>query len=157
VSHLLTTFFWNNASFSGGSQLNMGPFFVGTLNKLFRAEVRGQINYQGFTLSGTGVLANSPAWGLQQIAHGTSAQDVITSSDNDSWLMRRQTGSEDVLTAWTPTTNNGAVYVSNAIADDWAGQLAVGAATDLYLSIKTSASLSVPNYNAFGTIRIWWI
>jgi hypothetical protein len=157
VSHLLTTFFFNTTAFSGGTQNNMGPFHVGTLNKLFKAEVRGQINYQGFVLSATGVLANSPAWGLQQVAHGSSAQDVITSFDNDSWLMRRQTGSEDQFATWTPTTNNGVVYVSNALEDDWAGQLAVGADTDMWLSIKTSAGLSVPNYNCFGTIRIWWI
>ena len=156
MSHLLTTFFWSTSSFSGTSQLNEGPFHVGTLNKLFRVEVRGEINYQGASLADDAVTANYAAWGLQQIPHGDSALDVISSTDNDTWLCRRQTGSQDTVLAWAPTADVAAVMVSNTVADDWAGQLAIGADTDVYLVIKGSTSVGLPNFNTFGTIRLWW-
>jgi len=156
MGHLLTTFYWSTSSFTGAGQLNEGPFHVGTLNKLFRAEVRGAMNYQGASNGSHGVLANFPAWGLQQVPHGAAALDVITSTDDDTWLMRRQTGSEDILTAWAPDSAIGTLFASNGIEDDWHGQLAVGADTDLYLSLKSSTGAGVNNFNTFGTIRIWW-
>lgn len=156
MGHLLTTFYWSTSSFSGAGQLNEGPFHVGNVNKFFRFEVRGVMNFQGIAYGGTTVEANYSAWGLQQVPHGAAALDVITSTDNDTWLMRRQTGSNDTRFAWTPDTNLAAVLRSEAIADDWRGQLAIAADTDLYLSIKSSTGGVVDNYNTFGTIRLWW-
>lgn len=156
MGHLLTTFFWSTSSFTGSAQLNEGAFFIGNVNKLFRAEVRGLINYQGVVLASTGVNANFPAWGLQQIPHGNAAQDVITSGDNDSWLCRQQTGLGDTNSSWAPSSSNGANLVTNAIQGEWAGQLAIGANTDVFLSIKSSTGASLSNLNTFGTIRLWW-
>jgi len=156
MSHLLTTFFWSTDSFSGASQLNEGPFHVGTVTKFLRAEVRGNINYQGASLADNGIFANYAAWGLQQIPHGDAALDVYTDTDSDTWLMRRQTGSQDVVPAYAPTTDVGAFFVSNTVADDWAGQLAIGADTDMYLVIKATEGNSLASLNTFGTIRVWW-
>jgi hypothetical protein len=156
MSHLLTTFFWTTSSFSGAGQLDEGPFHVGTVTKFFKMQVRGQINYQGVAASGTVILANLPAFGVQQVAHGAAANDVITSGDSDTWLMRRQTGSDDQVLSWAPNTATGAIVLTNAVRDDWAGQLQVGGDTDLYLSIKSSNGAAVTNLNTFGTIRLWW-
>jgi hypothetical protein len=157
VSHLLTTFFWTTSSFSGTGQLDEGPFHVGTVNKFFRAEVRGNINYEGVSVADTGVFANYAAWGLQQIAHGSSPLDVVSSADDDAWLMRRQTGSQDVVPAYAPNSDTGAFFVTNTVADDWAGQLAIGADTDVYLVIKGITGSGLANLNTYGTIRLWWI
>jgi hypothetical protein len=156
MSHLLTTFFWNNAAFSGAGQLNIGPFFVGFVNKFFRAEVRGQVNYQGVVLGSASVQANFLAWGVQQVPHTTAALDVITSADSDTWFVRRQSGTDDSVIAWAPSTNNAAVLVTNETADDWAGQLAIGANQDVFISFKTSTGAALSNFNTFGTVRLWW-
>jgi hypothetical protein len=157
MSHLLTTFFWANSSFSGSGQDNEGPFHVGNVNKFFRFEVRGEVNYQGATVSTSSVFANIIAWGVQIVPHGNSPEDVVTSADSDTWLMRRQVGSEDSFTTWAPSTDDAGVLASNAIADDWAGQLALGGADmDCYLSLKPTTG-SVANANTFGTIRLWWL
>jgi len=156
MSHLLTTFFWSTDAFSGSGQLNEGPFHVGTVTKFFRFEVNGEMNFQGASLADTGVLSNGGAWGLQQVPHGADSEDVISSTDNDTWLIRRQIGSQDVLTSWAPTSDVGAILVSSVVEGSWAGQLAIGADTDVYLSVKNSVGGSLSNFNTFGTIRLWW-
>lgn len=156
MGHLLTTFFWSTSSFSGTAQLNEGPFFVGNVNKFFRAEVRGQVNYQIPNIATGSVTANLLAWGLQQVPHTNAALDVITSPDSDSWMMRRQTGQEDTSATWAPASSQGAIVTSYAVIDDWAGQLAIGGNTDMFLVLKTSTGQTIPNVNTFGTIRVWW-
>lgn len=153
---LITTFFWTYPAFSGSSQLNLGPFFVGHVNKFFRVEIRGELNYQGAVVGSSGVFANFPAWGVQQVPHTAAAEDVITSFDSETWFARRQTGSNDVGVAWAPDTDNAAVLASVALSEDWAGQLAVGLDTDIWVSFKSATGASVPNFNVFGTVRLWW-
>jgi hypothetical protein len=156
MTHLLTTMFWSTSSFSGTSQLNEGPFHMGTVNKLFRFQVRGLINYVGTAVTDMSITANLPAFGVQQVPHGNSPNDVISSTDNDTWLVRRQTGENDTMGSWAPSSDTGVLFVQNAVRDDWAGQLAIGADTDVYLSIKTSTGQTLPDFNTFGTIRVWW-
>jgi hypothetical protein len=156
MGHLLTTFYWSTSSFSGIGPLHEGPFFVGTLNKLFRAEVRGQVNYQASVVGPASVGVNSPAWGLQQVPHGSAANDPVTSTDDDTWLIRRQIGQDDYLTSWAPNTANANILAGSEVSDSWHGQLAIGAATDLFLSFKSSSGIAIGNMNTFGTIRIWW-
>lgn len=153
---LLTTFFWNTSSFSGSAQLNEGPFFVGFVNKFFKVEVHGMINFQGAVFGSSSVEANFAAFGLQQVPHGAAALDVITSTDNETWFMRRQIGQDDHRAVWAPDTSNSALLASQVVTDRWAGQLAIGADTDLFLSVKTSTGAALGNLNSFGTIRLWW-
>ena len=153
---LLTTFFWNTASFSGTGQLNIGPFFVGFVEKFYRVEIRGEMNYQGASLTDTGVLANFPAWGVQQVPHTAAGEDVITSFDGYTWFARRQTGCLDYITSWAPTTDTAAVIAGVAMTEDWAGQLAIGGDTDIWVSIKTATGAALSNFNTFGTVRLWW-
>lgn len=157
MSHLLTTFFWTTTSYSGSGQIDEGPFHIGLVNKLFKAEVRGAIGHQGGTIDTSSVLSNYTAWGLQIVPHGNSPLDVITSSDSDSWLMRRQTGTDDLAMTWAPSTDTAGLLQSTAVADDWAGQLNLAHADmDCYLSLKPTIG-SVANNNTLGTIRLWWL
>jgi len=153
---LLTTFFWGNASYSGSAQLNVGPYHVGFVNKFFRVEVHGQINTQAQPLGDTSVLANRLVFGVQQVPHTASAEDVITSSDSDTWFVRRQVGDSDMVVGWAPSTDVASVLPTNAVHDDWAGQLAIGADTDVWFSFRNSDLTVQPNYNTYGTMRIWW-
>lgn len=153
---LMTTFFWNNPSYSGSAQLNIGPFFIGFLEKIYRMEVRGAANAQGVVLASSSVEANFLAWAVQKVPHTAAAADMITTADSEDWFVRRQAGLNDTSTAWSPSTNNAAVLVSLGLTEDWAGQLAVGADTDLWVSFKASTGVVLPNFNTFGTIRLWW-
>jgi hypothetical protein len=153
---LLTTFFWQTSSFSGSGQLNMGPFFVGFVEKFYKFEVNGQINFQGSAISVASVLANPIVFGVQQVPHTAAGEDIITSFDSETWLVRRQTGSQDLVTTWAPSTDTAAVLGSLATRDRWAGQLAIGGDTDLWVSMKTSNGSSTGNINTFGTVRLWW-
>lgn len=156
MSHLLTTFFWTNSSFSGSSQLSLGAFFIGDVNKVFKVKVRGQQNYQGQSIGDTSVSANLAAWGVCTVPHGSSPLDVITSSDSDSWFIRTQIGLDDHEGVWAPNTDTAAHISSAAMVDEWAGQLSFGgAATDLYVCIKTVSS-ALPDLNTFGAVRLWW-
>jgi len=153
---LRTTFFATTPAFSSSAQLNLGPFFVGFVNKFFRVQVRGALNYQGATAGTSSVLANFPAWGVQQVPHTAAAEDVITSIDNDVWFIRRQTATGDLAVAWAPSTSVAGLITANVLNDDWRGQLAVGGDTDLWFSLKTSNGVVLPNANVFVTIRLWW-
>lgn len=157
MSHLLTTFFWSSSSFSGSGQNAFGPFRVGLVNKLFKLQTRGGINFQGAVLNSSGVTANFLSWGVCIVPHGTSPPDVITSFDSDTWIARRQTGLDDTLVGWAPDTSNGAVLGGFGITDDWAGQLSYGHNDqDLYFCVKALVG-SLANANTFGTCRLWWI
>jgi len=156
MGHQLSTFYWSTDSFSGVGQLNEGPFHIGVVNKIFRARVRGAINFQGETITATSVAANLPAFGLQIGPHGFVPDDVGSSPDDDSWLVRRQTGSADTMISWAPASDDAAQLASLTVADDWAGQLALsGADMDVYLLIQTTTT-ALPNFNTFGSTRLWW-
>lgn len=144
------------SSFSGTAQLNMGPFASGDVNTLFRAEVRGKTNYQGVTIASTGVEANFQVWGLQWVESGNSPADVVTSLDDDHWLIREQLGTLDTRMMYSPSSNTAAYFATNATKAEWAGQLVINLPIDLYISFRAPTGASITNMNYFGTIRWWW-
>jgi hypothetical protein len=157
MSHLLTTMFWNTNSFSGSGQLNEGAFNFGDVNKLFRCHVRGAINFQGASVGDSSVFTNNLTWGVQVIPHGNSPFDVVTSTDDDTWIIRGQVAFNDTVVGWAPNTDTAGVLATVAVRDEWAGQLNLaGANMDCYLSIKASVG-SAANFNTTGTIRWWWL
>lgn len=147
----------NTAAFSGISQLNEGPFFVPSVKRLLRAEVRGAINYQGATISNTSVFGNFQLWSLQWVPHGTPAQDCVTTADGVQWLIRQQIGTSDGAIAWAPSTTAAATLSTNGMHADWAGQLAINGDIDLYLSLRAPTGASIANMNLFASIRFWWV
>lgn len=153
---LRTTFFFNVPAFSSSAQLNLGPFFVGFVNKFFRLQVRGAMNWQGTTVGTSSVFVNWPVWGVQQVPHTAAAEDIITSVDNDVWFIRRQISDTDVAAPWAPSSSVAGLLAGNTLKDDWRGQLAVGGDTDLWFSLKAQTGIVLPNINAYGTIRLWW-
>lgn len=146
----------NTSSFSGTAQLNEGPFNIPTVNKLLRAEVRGKVNFQGVVIASTGVEANFQVWGLQWVPQGNAALDVVTSGDDNHWLIREQLGSQESRVEWTPSTNSAVYLAGYAMHEDWAGQLPIGASIDLYLSLRAPTGVSISNMNLFATLRWWW-
>lgn len=146
----------STASFNAAGQLNFGPYPSGVISKLLRAEVRGQINFQAVTVGAASVDANFQLFGLQWVAHGAAALNVVSSADDDHWLIREQTGTNDARIFWTPAANTISRMRSYVTKADWAGQLPIGVSADLYLSFNSPTGVVIDNMNYFGTIRWWW-
>jgi len=102
------TVYPSTSSFSGAGQLNLGPYYIPSPAALLRVEVHGKANFQGATIASNGVEANYPLWGVQWVTHGSSPQDVVSSADDEHWLLREQLGSDETRFAWEPTSSNAA-------------------------------------------------
>lgn len=157
MTTLVEVVYPSTSSFSGTSQLNLGPYFVPDVKRLLRAEVHGAVNFQGATISVSSVVANFQLWAVQWVPHGSSPADIVTTADGDQWLMRQQLGQDDALTTWAPSTDAAALLASLALNGWWAGQLAINGSIDLYLSLKAPTGASIPNMNLFASLRFWWV
>lgn len=146
----------STSAFSSAAQLNLGPYFVPSVRKLLRAEVHGQINFQGVTLGVASVLANFQLWAVQWVPHTAAPADCVTTADGPNWLVRQQVGTDDLVTSWTPSTNVAAVLVTAGLEGSWAGQLPIGGDIDLWLSAKAPTGVVIPNMNLFASLRFWW-
>lgn len=146
----------STTAFSGSSQLNLGPYLVPDVTTLLRCEVRGQLNYQGQTISASSVTANFPLWAVQWVPHSAAPQDCITTADGPNWLIREQIGKDDVFEGWAPSTDAAASLLTYALRAEWAGQLAIGASIDLYMSMRAPTGVSLANANLYASIRFWW-
>lgn len=146
----------STSSFSGTSQLNLGPYALPTVATFLRLEVRGRVNYQGVVIPANGVEANTPLWAVQWVPHGNSPADCVTTADGPNWLIRQQLGTGETRVTWSPTTSNGVYLAGDPTVAEWAGQLIIGAAIDLYFSMRAPTGVSVANLNYFGSLRFWW-
>lgn len=144
------------ASFNSNLLLSFGPYDSGTVVKLFRAEVRGKINYQGELIGSTTVEANFQVWGLQWVSHGSAALDPVTSTDDDHWLIREQVIGGTTRAVWSNATTDAYSLKGDTISADWSGQLLVSDHIDLYLVMRAPTGVTIDNMNFFGTIRWWW-
>lgn len=144
------------SSASGSGQENYGPYEVPSCIALLRVEVRGEVNFQGATISDTSVTANYQLYAVQYVAHGAAAADIVSTADGLPFLLREQTGRDDTLTTWAPNTDSAAILGSLGLRAQWAGQLQINESIDLYLSFKSPGGQSVPNHNLFASLRFWW-
>ena len=157
MTHLITTFFWEATNFSGTSQLDVGPWNIGNVNKLFRLQTRGTVDFHSTNITSPTVFGSPVAWGVQIVAHGTSPSDVISDPDSDQWLMRVRAGTGEGNATWSPNSNTATTVQAVATADDWAGQLALGAVNiDAWVSFKGFPFLSLAEFDTYGTLRFWW-
>lgn len=156
MGHLLSTYYWKQSAFSGTTQLDLGPFDIGVVNKLFKAEANGQVNVQAQAIGSSGVTSNELTWAVYWVPHGNPSLNIITTFDSDTFLIRRQTGSEDNYTTWAPSTATGVMNQTLATVDRWAGQLFLNQHADLWISMVTSTGAGWSNSNTFGTVRLWW-
>lgn len=145
------------SSFSGTSQLNLGPYFVPSVKRLLRVEVHGEINFQGSSIGTSSVFANFQLWAVQWVPHGTAALDCVTTADGPQWPIRQQTGQDDGHATWSPSTDVAGVLSHLALNGWWAGQLAINGDIDLYLSSRAPTGVSVSNQNLFASLRFWWV
>lgn len=144
------------SSFSGTSQLNIGPFFISSVGKLLRHEVRGQLNAQGQTISGTSVSANTALWAVQWVPHGNSPSNIISTVDGPQFPIREQLGTTDKDLTWAPTTGGADTLGSWGLRSFWAGQLVINQSIDLYLCVNTPTGIGLANCNLFASLRTWW-
>lgn len=144
------------SSFSGTGQLDIGPYFIPSPKRLIRAEVRGMVNFQAFSLSNVGVLANFQLWAVQYADHGSAPANIVTTADGLPWLIREQLGHEDYVSAWAPTSGPGIVLSGSTLRAEWAGQTDIGRDIDLWLSLRPPTGVSVANQNVFASLRFWW-
>jgi hypothetical protein len=157
LPHLLFTLTWLNNTFSGSSQVAMGPFPMGNVNKMFKLEARGAINFQAGTISTSSVISNFLTWGVCLVPHGNSPPDVLSSADSDAWLIRTGLGSNDLVNAWAPSTDTAGAQISYAMDGKWAGQLSYGnTAQDVFICLRAFAG-AVSNANTLGQCRLWFI
>lgn len=156
MATLIEVVYPSTTSYAGTAQLNLGPYEVPTVANLLRAEVRGQMNFQGSSIVDNTTITNPMIYGVQWVPFGDPANDVVTSADGPGWLMREVLGSTDYNTTWAPTTDTAALYGGNGMHADWAGQLPVNQSIYLYLSIKSPTGYSVVNSNVYATLRFWW-
>lgn len=156
MATLVEVVYPQQSSFSGTSQLNLGPYATSSTEVLIRAEVRGKINYQGISAGAGSVEVNEPLWALQWVPHTAAPADCVTTADGPNWLIRQQTGAQETRIGWSPDTDFVAYLASYPLVGDWGGQLVIGSPIDLWLSLKPPSGLAVPNYNVFASIRWWW-
>lgn len=146
----------SSAAFSGTAQVNFGPFFISSVGKLLRHEVRGQINTQGASVGPGSVFANTILWAVQWVPTGNSPSDIVTTIDGPQFPIREQLGASDLVTSWSPSTAAGEILASLGLRSFWAGQLVVNQSIDLYLSLKTPNGSAIQNSNLFASLRTWW-
>lgn len=146
----------STTSFSGSGQLDLGPFFIPSVIKLLRVEVRGKINFQAVTFDSAGVEANFILWSVQWVPTSTSPNNCVTTADGPQWPIREQIGSQETRMTWAPSTDVSATMAGYAIKAEWAGQVEVGESIDMYMSLRPPTGSSVPNYNLFASLRFWW-
>lgn len=147
----------STSSFSGTSQLNLGPFPVPSVHRLLRLEVHGKFNLAGVLLGPSGILANVALWAVQWVPSGTSPSDCVTTADGDQWLIRQQIGAGDTHAVWAGSGVDGNSLTSWSTDGSWAGQLAINGDIDLYLSSRAPTGFSLENRNYFGSMRFWWV
>jgi hypothetical protein len=157
VTALKIVFYPSTSSFSGTGQLALGPFNVGTVNKLLQVELRGAANFDAATITATGVLANVAIYGIQWVAHGAGHGDVVSSAYDPTWPIRHQLGMNDLTASWTPTTGGSNTLACNALWGHWAGQLAIGENVDMWLLLKSPSGQAVSNMNLFASLEAWWV
>lgn len=146
----------STSAFSGTGQLNLGPYFVPSVVRLLRMEVRGKFNFQGFVINSSGVEANFQLWAVQWVPHTAAPADCITTADGPGWLVRQQLGQDESRISWAPDTDNAAYLAGVPIIADWAGQLVINGDIDLWLSARAPTGVSIANMNCFASIRFWW-
>lgn len=147
---------FSNPTWLSSAQLNIGPYAVGSVTTLLRAEIRGKVNFQAVALSALSVEANWLMFGLQWVLHGAAPLDVITSADGDHWLVRERIGDTGSAAAWAPSSDVFGYIKGYHMGADWAGQIPIGSIIDFYVSFNSAEGVVVPNYNTFGSIRSWW-
>lgn len=144
------------SSFSGTSQLNIGPFFISDVGKLLRHEVRGQLNVQGQAIGDTSVAANTALWAVQWVPAGNSPSNIITTVDGPQFPIREQMGTTDQVRVWALATDPAGILTSYGLRSEWAGQLPVNQSIDLYLCVNTPTGIGLANCNLFASLRTWW-
>lgn len=143
-------------SFSGTSQLDIGPFFISDVVRLLRHEVRGQLNAQGQTIGATSVAANTALWAVQWVPAGNSPSNIVTTIDGPQFPIREQLGTTDQDSTWAPSSDAAASLGTWGLRSFWAGQLVVNQSIDLYLSVSTPTGVGLANCNVFASLRTWW-
>ena len=146
----------STSAFSGTGQLNLGPYFVPSVVKLLRAEVRGKINFQGAAVTSAGVEANFQLWAVQWVPHTAAPADCIVTADGPNWLIREQVGSQESRVGWEPSTGTAAYLAGYPLKADWAGQLLISGDIDLWLSLQAPTGVGIANQNLFASLRFWW-
>lgn len=157
MATLVEVVYPTNTAFGGTGQLNIGPFTVPIVQTLFRTEVRGRVNFfAGDYTDGDFALENVLLWGLQWVPEGDPPNDIVTSSDGPSWLIRESLGTHDKHFFWAPNTDTGVLYQSLATKADWAGQLPINQSIDLWFSSRAPTGVAPQKLNMYGSIRFWW-
>lgn len=147
----------STAAFSGTGQLDLGPYFVPSVNKLLRLELHAKRNVQIVLFGSTSVEENIELYAVQWVPHGGAPANCVTTADGVNWLIRRQAGDQETRFAWSNATADGYASATVVLEGCWAGQLLIGGDIDLYLSMRSPTGAGIGNCNVFGSIRFWWV
>lgn len=156
TGHIL--WFFDNTFSSAATQQNIGPFNPGTVNRIFKAAIRGQISYQSSTVAQPYVTANDILWGLQYVAHGASPLSAASSAPSDQWLWRCNVANRtDTLHVFAPSTATGVSQAVVSLKEDYHGQgNRPGGDIDVYVSVLSSFGISVGPILLLGSIDFFY-
>lgn len=156
VGHIL--WFFDNTFASAATQQNIGPFNPGTVDRIFKVAVRGQISFQSSAVANPYVTANDILWGVQWVAHSGSPQNIQTSAPGDQWFWRNNVANRtDTLHVFAPSSATGVSQAVNSLEQDYCSQgNRPGANIDVYVSVIANFGISVAPILLLGSIDFFY-
>lgn len=155
-THIL--WFFDNTSSTPGTQLDVGPFNPGTVDKLEKAYVHGNMSFLSFTTGAHWQEVQDLGWGLQYVPHGSAATSLTTSVSDDHWLWRHAVAmNNDLSRPFAPSTATFEVQSTFSLIDTYRSQgNRPGADIDVYLSFVDLFGLTTDTYQVIGSIDFWF-
>lgn len=152
TGHIL--WFFDNTFASAATQQDIGPFNPGSVTRIFRAAVHGELAYQSSLIGHPFVSASDLLWGLQYVAHGASPLNALTSGPNNQWLWRQNVSTRsDTVKAFAPSSATGVSQGANSLFEEYSSQgNKPGGNIDVYLSVVSVFGIAVAPILLLGSI-----
>lgn len=150
--------FFDNTFTNPTVQNNIGPFNPGVVDRIFRAEVSGELSYTSTTITHPFTTTSDLVWGLQWVAHGGSPQAILTSTPSSQWLWRQNVGSRtDITHVFAPSSATGVSQVDASLAMSYSSQgNRPGSNIDVYLSVQAGFGVITIPILLIGSINFFF-
>lgn len=155
-SHVLNYF--NNTSSTPSTQLDIGPFNIGTVNRFFKAYCHGNMSFTSFTTAAHWMEVQDMLWGMQYVDHGSAPTNVLTSTSDNHWLWRRTVAmNTDLSRPFAPATDSVEIQSTFALIETYRNQgNKPEADIDVYLSFRSIFGLTSDTYQVIGSIDMFF-
>lgn len=151
-------FYFNATNSSSPTQLNQGPWEIGSLNKLLRVRLRGNITVGVVTdIASSSTFSNNLNLGIQFGNHGYTPHNVVTDDALTDFLWTGQQIVGPGQTMWAPSTDTPGYFAYTVLNEEWNGQFLIQADTDFYLSFGNPFGSDTGPYNVAGTVEFLFV